>query len=131
MSTIVVYVSKTGNTKAVSEYIAKRLSCDIADIGKSSAGNGISMDGYDNVIVGSGVYAGRIPKAIKGFLSETNFEGKDVRMFLCCALKDEKGTEQMRSIISQYPSVSSMTFFSGKKKGLEVNEKADDFVKDL
>lgn len=55
MKTIVVYKSKYGYTKKYAEWIAESLGCDIKE-------NAYLADimGYDAVICGGGIYAGRI-----------------------------------------------------------------------
>jgi len=127
MASIVIYASKTGNTKAVATYIATKLACDIAELGK----NDINIAGFDRIIIGSGVYAGKLSKAVRNFLAEKDFNGKDVIFFLTCMFKDEKGEEQLEKLTAPYSFVSSKTFFSGKKKGLEVNDAADVFIQGL
>jgi Flavodoxin len=127
MTTVIVYASKTGNTKAIAAYIASKLSCDIVEIGK----NDVNIAGYDRIIIGSGVYAGRLSKAVRNFLAEKDFNGKDVSFFLTCKLKDEKGEEQLKKLTASYSFVSSKTFFSGKKKGSEANDAADVFIQSL
>jgi len=127
MASIVIYASKTGNTKAVATHIATKLSCDIAELGK----NDVNIEGYDRMIIGSGVYAGKLSKAVRNFLAEKDFEGKDVSFFLTCMFKDAKGEEQLKKLLEPYPFVSSRTFFAGKKKGQEMNDAADAFIQDL
>ena len=127
MASIVIYASKTGNTKAVAAYIATKLACDIAELGK----NDINIEGFDQVIIGSGVYAGKLSKSVRNFLAEKDLEGKNVNMFLTCMLKDEKGEEQLKKLTAPYSFISSKTFFAGKKKGLEENDKADAFIQSL
>jgi Flavodoxin len=124
MASVVVYASKTGKTKAVAAHIAEKLSCDILEVDK----NGADISRYDQIVIGSGVYAGKLAKVIRNFLAETDFEGKDVKLFLTCMLKDAKGEEQLRKLTEAYPFISSKTFFAGKEKGPEVNGAADAFI---
>jgi len=127
MASIVIYASKTGNTKAVATYIASKLSCDIAELGKDD----INIAGYDRIVIGSGVYAGKLSKAVRNFLAEKDFEGKNVSFFLTCMFKDAKGEEQLKKLVEPYPFITSKTFFAGKKKGSEINDTADAFIQDL
>lgn len=55
MKTIVVYRSKYGYAKKYAEWIAEALNCDI----KENAALG-DIAGYDMIICGGGIYAGRI-----------------------------------------------------------------------
>lgn len=76
MKTIVVYRSKYGYTKKYAEWIAESLGCDI----KENAVFG-DIAGYDAVICGGGIYAGRINGA--GLITK-NFErlaGKKLALF--------------------------------------------------
>lgn len=55
MKTIVVYRSKYGYTKKYAEWLAESLSCDIKENASIA-----DIAGYDAVICGCGIYAGRI-----------------------------------------------------------------------
>lgn len=55
MKTIVVYRSKYGYTKKYAEWLAESLGCDIRENASLA-----DIAGYDVIIFGSGIYAGRI-----------------------------------------------------------------------
>lgn len=55
MKTIVVYKSKYGYTKKYAEWIAESLGCDIKENASLA-----DIAGYDAVICGGGIYAGRV-----------------------------------------------------------------------
>ena len=128
MASVVVFVSKTGNTRHVAEEIAGRTSSDIIDLGKSDA----DLSKYDEVIIGSGVYAGRLPKKIKVFMDENEtLKEKKVSFYLCCVMKEEKGQKQLDNVTSKYTFISKKTFFAGKKKGPDVSADVEKFVQSL
>lgn len=57
MQAIVIYRSKTGFTKRYAQWIAEELGCKAAD---DRAIRHLDLDGFDFVIYGGGVHAGRI-----------------------------------------------------------------------
>lgn len=54
MSTIVVYKSKYGATKAYAEWIAEELGCETVEMKKVKIGDLLE---YDNIVYGGGLYA--------------------------------------------------------------------------
>lgn len=57
MKTIVIYKSRTGFTKKYAEWIQEELMCEIADYGDI---NSLNLDGFDLIIYGGRVHAGKI-----------------------------------------------------------------------
>ncbi|MDE6132113.1 MAG: flavodoxin domain-containing protein [Oscillospiraceae bacterium] len=55
MKTVVVYKSKYGYTKKYAEWLAESLGCDIKENASLA-----DVSGYDCIICGGGIYAGRI-----------------------------------------------------------------------
>lgn len=55
MKTIVVYKSKYGYTKKYAEWLAESLGCDIKENASLA-----DVAGYDTIICGGGIYAGRL-----------------------------------------------------------------------
>ena len=99
--TLIVYYSRTGNTKAVCEALQKELGCDIMEIkdltdrqgrwGYYTAAFGsifgthtgidpaaFNLAPYENIIVGSPVWAGKPGAAIRTFIEENRLDGKRV-----------------------------------------------------
>ncbi len=54
MTTIVIYKSKYGSTKAYAKQIAKELNCEVSDVKKVKADDLLK---YDTIIYGGGLYA--------------------------------------------------------------------------
>ena len=74
MKTIVTYKSKTGFSKKYAQWIAEELKCEMVSYEKASTA---SLQYYDCVIYGGGIYAGKIGglKKIKDLLvNKTNIK---------------------------------------------------------
>ena len=101
MKNLVVYYSKTGNTETVAKEIAKVVDGDIkkielkrrisffwagfsAAIGKEGKIKPIDFDleDYDNIFIGSPVWAGKTSTPLNAFLSRSDFTGKNVYIFV-------------------------------------------------
>jgi flavodoxin len=123
MKKIVVYYSRTGNTRFVAEKIAEVLKadlCEVIDKKKRKGRLGFitggydatrekltkitvskSIEDYDLVIVGSPVWAGKITPAIRTFLVSNDFSGKDFAFFLTQdGDEPEKTLENMKEIVN-------------------------------
>lgn len=76
MKTIVVYKSKYGYTKKYAQWLAESLGCDIKE-------NAFLADimGYDTIIYGGGIYAGRINGAKLITKNLEKLSGKKIVMF--------------------------------------------------
>ena len=101
MKNLVVYYSRTTNTETVAKEIAKAVDGDMRKIelikgisffwaGCTSAmGNqgkikpfDYDLKGYDNIFIGSPVWAGKTSTPINTFLSNADFTGKNVYIFI-------------------------------------------------
>ncbi len=67
MKTLIVYASKHGAAAEIGHRIGKKLGAKAYDL---KSGKVPPLDGYDCVIVGSSVYAGKLRKEAKAFVSE-------------------------------------------------------------
>ena len=82
MKTLILYATKYGATREIAERIAKRINgAEIYDI---KTGNIPAFTGYDNIIIGSSIYAGSIRKEAKEFLTVNaeKLSGKTVGLFI-------------------------------------------------
>jgi len=128
MSSIVVYASTGGNTKAVAEYIAKKIGGVAMDV---SAVKRADLDSFDTVIIGGRVWAGSIPKNLDAFLTDSKdvIANKKSAFFVCCMYNDEKGQKQCDGLAAKY-GIKNHTFFNkGKKLVAEGGSAIDDFIK--
>ena len=123
MRTLVAYYSRTGNTKYAAEKIAEELNADICEIVDKKDRNGKfvlltggfaglrekktkieqskTVEGYDLIIVGSPVWAGKITPAIRTFLVNNDFSGKQLAFFVTLGgNKPEKALINMKKVVS-------------------------------
>jgi menaquinone-dependent protoporphyrinogen oxidase len=94
MSILVAYATKYGMTRRYAEAMAKEIGpkARVVDLSSPEA-KGISLDGFQTVILGASVYAGRARPALGSFISMRAKElaGKKLGLFLCGLAED--GTE--------------------------------------
>lgn len=126
MKTAAIFTSKLGNTRAVAEYIAGRTGMDVFDLKKGAP----DISPYERIVLGCGVYAGKLAGRMRKFIEATSFEGKDVQLFVCCKYNDEKGEKQLADLTKDMPFLSFKVFFSEKQKG-DVTPEVQEFAKSL
>jgi flavodoxin len=123
MKTVVAYYSRTGHTKFISEKIAQQLGADLCEITDKKnregrlgflggAGDALrekltdiavsrSIDGYELVVIGTPVWAGKITPAIRKFVATNDFKEKMVALFVTLdGNKPEKSLENMKAAIT-------------------------------
>ena len=144
---LVVFYSRTGNTKKVGELIARELNCTTEEIidNKNRAGL-IGLAGgvvnprgstkiikmkkkpidYDIVIIGTPIWWYSLAPAVKTYLEE--YKPKKVAFFFTCEV-DKKNTafEDMENICGVKP-VATLRIDKKDKKDLENSEKVKEFV---
>ena len=110
MKTLVIFYSLEGNTKFISEIIAKELQADLLELrtkkaypsegfkkyvwgGKSVAlkeqpeltNQNIDLRNYENIVIGTPIWAGTYSAPFNTFVKQNKFEGKKVALFACDA----------------------------------------------
>lgn len=90
MKTLVLYASKYGCTEDCSKYLKSKISegCDLFNLKNPKE---IDLHQYDQIIIGSPIYIGKIRKEAKSFC-EQNLEtllAKKIALFICCTTPDE------------------------------------------
>lgn len=78
MRTVILYYSKTGNTKKYAEDIAAALKCDVMPLNKFKAK---MIPDYDTIVFGSRVIGTKIQKADDFLAMYDAMEGKNIIMF--------------------------------------------------
>jgi flavodoxin len=154
MTTLVVYYSKTGNTKYVAEKIAEHLNAELSEIidkknrqgklnfvksGYESIREKLTeievskkIDDYDFVIVGSPVWAGKIAPAVRTFLVKNDFGEKKFAFFVTVGgNKPEKALSAMKEIISPQNPISELAITEALKNIDEINNKIFNWCKKL
>lgn len=75
-----------GNTKKIADNIASTINADIVDIVTNS---NVDISGYDNVIIASGVYFGKMHKSIIALLQKLNLKEKNCYLVLTTGSKSD------------------------------------------
>ncbi len=70
MRVLVTAASKHGGTTEMAEWIGGRIARDGLDVVVSAPGDVTSLDGFDAVVLGSGVYAGHWLQAARHFVDQ-------------------------------------------------------------
>lgn len=98
MKTLIVYCSRYGTTADCARSLAEKVGGDtaLADLGR---GPWPSVEGFDVVLIGGSIYAGRIQRQVSSFC-ERNRKGllaAKVGLFLCCLYTGEEAVMEMQS----------------------------------
>ncbi len=97
MKTLIVYSTKHGSTKICVEKIKKKLNTD-TDIINLKENKNPHITGYDTIIIGGSIYAGRIQKHIQRFCTtnEKTLLQKKIGLFICCMYEGDQAQQQFR-----------------------------------
>ena len=119
MGKAVIYATgMTKNTKKLATYIAGKIGADIFNLKEITR---IDISGYDEIIFGTGVHAGKPYKQVKDFI-ETNkgaLADKKLHLFISCMYNDEKGDKQCEAIANDF-GIPDAVYFN--KKADEMND---------
>jgi menaquinone-dependent protoporphyrinogen oxidase len=96
MSTLILYTTKYGNTTKCAEALAKKLKGQV-DV-KPLTDNMPELNGYDTVVLGGSMYAGKMQKAMVSFAGTflDTLLSKKIALFVCC-MSEEFGENQIKS----------------------------------
>ncbi len=79
MKTIILYSSKSGNTKKIADSMASQVGCDAIRITADSTPPNVDLEGYDLVFVGTGLFAGTPNEDMVRYIGNLNL--KTTKMF--------------------------------------------------
>ena len=119
MGKAVIYATgMTKNTKKMATYIAGKIGADIFNLKEITK---IDISGYDEIVFGTGVHAGKPYKQVKEFIEENKeaLAGKKLFLFISCMYNDEKGDKQCETISNDF-GISNAVYFN--KKADEMND---------
>ena len=133
MGKAVIYATGiTKNTKKLAEYIAKSTGAEIFNLKEITK---IDVSGFDEIIFGTGIHAGKPYKPVKEFIDNNKeaLAGKTLFLFISCMYNDEKGDKQCETVSNEF-GISDAVYFN--KKAEEMNEAGfpaavDEFIKRL
>ena len=129
LKSLVVYYTRTGNSRFVAETIAAEIGADVEeviDMKKRSGVFGYLSGGkdarqgketqiaptkkfladYDLIIVGTPIWAGRTTPAITTYLKKNNLSGKKVAVFFTQGGKKPQGIEQIKALMPNSECIS-------------------------
>lgn len=123
--TLILYYSRTGNTKLACEALARALSADrieIKDSADRSGGWGFftaaasavfnmqtaiepehpNLDPYSNIILAAPIWSGRLATAIRTLIAKNRFDGKKVGIFTTTnVLEKESSREKGKAAVAE------------------------------
>jgi menaquinone-dependent protoporphyrinogen oxidase len=96
MKTAIVYASKHGTTKKVSDIIKSKLANDDVELFNLNEKPRVEFSRFDRIIIGSSVYAGAVQPKARKFVEQNMIDllQKEVAIFVCCMFFD-KAYEQI------------------------------------
>ena len=135
MKTLVVYYTKTGNTKIVGDAIAKDLDADLeeiialADIEiQKNPGN------YELIVIGTPIWAADMTPAIRNYLTkhEVVLTGKKIAFFLTAkGFGIEKALKKLEEMVPNSDIVGKLVVLSEEVKSYSCEKKVKSFVESL
>jgi len=155
--TLILYYSKTGNTRAVCEALQKALDADLTEIkdlnNRQTRWGGISgmlitllgwhtdidpeqvdMTKYSLVILASPIWASKVAPALRTFIETNRFDGKKVVIFTTSGSFLEEKYQQKNSILVTKAGGDVAGYFQvqamEEKNGQEIERTKDQMVSD-
>lgn len=145
MKSLVIYYSKTGNTKLMAESIASEVNADLFEIKrekdiKSKGGfmlyfrggfesmtkknirlekTDIDFSKYDLIFLGTPVWAWRLNPVVRSFLKKVKIENKKIGLFACCAGTAEGVLTDMGDILKKNTILGVSEYVEPLKKNTE------------
>ena len=149
MNVLVVYYSRTGNTRLVAEAIAQSLKADIEEIKdrKNRMGvfgflrcgyeaifkkltdievSGENPEEYDLIIVGSPVWVGRLSSPVRTYLHLYGHNFKNVAFFVTYGIGSGKVFSQIEELCK--PPIATLEVKDEEIESGEYMEKVEEFV---
>jgi len=152
MKVLVVYYSRTGNTRLVAETIAKGLNADIEEIKDLKDRIGIfgylrsgyeaifkkltdikpinkNLEEHDLIVIGSPVWAGRLPSPVRTFLISYGHKIRKTAFFATCGISSGKIFSQMEELAKS--PIATLVVKDKEVKSGEYREKIEEFIEKL
>ena len=155
MKALVVYYSRTGNTRAVAERIAQELGAEIEEVldkKKRSGALGFLLGGkdatmgnkteiaetsknpadFDLLVVGTPVWSSSPTPAIRTYLSKYDLTGKKVAAFYTSeGSENEKAIAKIRKLLPNADSAEILVLSKPDKDKIDTENKIVDWVSKL
>jgi len=155
MKSLVVYYSRSGNTRFVAEHISQEIGADIEEIIDKKKRKGLfgfiisgydatrgrlttiaeierSPKDYDLIVVGTPMWNKRIVPAVRTYLKENSFSGKHVALF-CTNLgsQPERLFSNLKESMPKCDFVGELTITNAKKEIEEKKDKISEWSKSI
>lgn len=126
MKSLVVYYSLFGNAKFVAKELARELGTEAHKV------NEFAMDtsGYDLIVVGGPMWAGKVRWPVLNFLKRNDFTGKKVAFFCTQDGSEDNPFPDMEAAASSKP-VSTKKFAKAKKDSETTIQEVKEWAKTL
>ena len=154
MKSLVVYYTRTGNTKFIAEKIASNIVSDteeIVDFKKRSGPIGFLLGGkdatqsketkigetkhppkdYNLIIIGTPVWSSSPTPAIRTYINHNNLSGKKVAIFLTATKQNQKAIEKTKVLLSNSELVGELMLEEPLKKKEEAEKTIIEWCKTL
>jgi flavodoxin len=154
MKTLLVYYSRTGNTKKITESISESLNCDIEEIVDKDKRSGIigyiksgyqasrgkmgvieepkyDLSQYELVIIGTPVWAGKMAVPVKAYLNKNMDK---IPLLACFCTCGGSGIESTLDEIAEYTNITPMASFGLKSSEIKdgsYKDKVEKFVQEV
>jgi len=98
MKTLIVYASKHGCAKKAAEKLSEAFGdgTEVSDIRSNAK---IDIAGFDRIIIGGSIHAGRIQKNVKNFIKKNLAQllEKQIGLYICCMEEGERADKEFTS----------------------------------
>jgi flavodoxin len=155
MKTLVVYYSRSGNTRRVAEMIAQRMGADVQELvdrrtrkglmgwlrsgrdaikGESAELEPLSFQPreYDLIVLGTPVWASHPAPATRTFLTSQDLSGKKVALFCTMnAQGGEKTCAVMKELLAGAELAGTLAVAMKKRSADQIRERIDDWATQL
>lgn len=158
MKTLVVYYSYDGNSEFIANKIAKQTNADVLRLKpineKKSKGfskfvwggsqvfmkakpeleeYSINLDEYDQIFIGTPVWAGTYAPALNTFFNDNKIENKKIALYCCYSGSISKTFTKMKQVLVNNEIIGEIGFIDPYTKGNdeEVNQQIEEWIKNI
>lgn len=154
MKTLIVYYSRSGNTRGATNLISDPLDCDVEELidtksrsgplgfiraGRDATGRKLTTleaikndpSEYDLVVIGTPLWGGNMTPAVRTYITENSDKFKKVAFFSTAGSSDStKLFNEMEEIINQTP-IATLSIIGAEVKSGEYKTKIEKFVNEI
>ena len=154
MKSLVVYYTRSGNSRFIAETIAAEIGADVEEVidlkkrtgilgwlrGGRDAKQGKETEiaptkktpaNYELIVVGTPIWAGKPTPAINTFLKKNDLSGKKVAAFFSQGGKKLQGITQVKALVPNSTWVGELSITSSLKNKEESNKQIAEWCKTL